>query len=267
MAPGLQGCEWSAGYEVGAEGTPHIQGYVEFPVKVRPIGYKGMPKEVHWGDKYGKPCKGTRMENVRYTIKEGNPVAESTLRAPRPLPEITLYGWQLEAKVLMEMEPDDRTIYWYWSRDGAMGKSSLVRWAVRNLKAIVCGGKAGDMKYMIAKYIENRGDYPDVVIFDLPRHQATPVDFAGIEEIKNGVFASTKYESGMVEMPWPHVFVFANWEMPTDRHAHMSKDRFVVTDIEEWVVRNASGGPCGGQAQPTARCTGQEFAYGDSSDA
>lgn len=71
MAPGLQGCQWLAGFEIAPKnGTPHIQGYAEFPVKVRPIGYKGMPKEIHWGDDEGKPCRGSRADNVAYVSKD-----------------------------------------------------------------------------------------------------------------------------------------------------------------------------------------------------
>ncbi len=74
MAPGLGKALWIVGTEIGEGGTPHLQGYVEFPTKVRPIGYKGFPKEIHWGDKDGKPARGTREENINYCSKdEGEP--------------------------------------------------------------------------------------------------------------------------------------------------------------------------------------------------
>ena len=114
MAPGLEGCQWIAGYEVGDQGTPHIQGYAEFPKKVRPAGYKGMPKQIHWGDDEGKPCRGDRASNVAYCAKD-HKKAGGTLPWPRLLPTIELYGWQLDAKEMYESEPDKRTIFWYWS--------------------------------------------------------------------------------------------------------------------------------------------------------
>lgn len=229
LAPVFEGCQWIAGEEVApTTGTPHIQGYVEFPVKVRPIGYKGAPKTIHWGDDKGKPARGTREANTKYCIKEGKAVG--TIKVPRPLPEITLYGWQLEAKAQLESQPDDRSIYWWWSKHGKKGKSSFVRWAVRE-GALVCSGKAADMKYLIVKYKEKHGDWPEVVIFDVPRSSAQYLSYTGIEEIKNGVFASTKYECDVVEMPYPHVFVMANFAPDLEQDDEMSVDRWICTEI------------------------------------
>ena len=71
MAQGLEGCKWICEHEVGdgtddvPEGTPHLQGYVEFPVKVRPIGYKGFPEQICWHKR-----KGTKEHNVNYCSKD-----------------------------------------------------------------------------------------------------------------------------------------------------------------------------------------------------
>ncbi len=224
LAPVFEGSAWIGGYEICPNtGTPHIQGFVEFPVKVRPIGYKGAPKAIHW-----EAAKGTREQNVKYCAKEGNTVG--TIKPPRPLPVIELYGWQLDAWEQMQGVPDNRSIYWWWSQDGAKGKSSFVRWAVR-AGALVCSGKAADMKYLIVKYKEKHGDWPEVVIFDVPRSSAQYLSYTGIEEIKNGVFASTKYECDVVEMPYPHVFVMANFPPELQRHDEMSVDRWICREI------------------------------------
>ena len=231
LAPTFEGCEWIGGYEIGEEeGTPHIQGYVEFPLRVRPIGYKGAPNQIHWGDKDGKPARGSRAHNVHYCTKQGKGF-EGTLRPPRPLPVIELYGWQLECKAAFEAEADDRAIHWWWSKGGKRGKSSMVRWLATN-QALVCSGKASDMKYMIVKYREKHGDFPETVVFDVPRSMQNYLSYQGLEEIKNGVFASTKYECEMVVMPYPKVFVFANFE-PDQTDLHMSHDRFKVRCVDD----------------------------------
>lgn len=226
LAPGFQGSDWIGVPEVGESGTPHIQGYVEFPVKVRPIGYKGLPKEIHW-----ESARGTKQENVAYCTKAGVTGKEGTLRVPRALPTISLTGWQVMLKTVFDSEPDNRTVYWVWSESGARGKSTMVRWMVRN-GALICSGKASDMKYLIVKYHEKHGVFPDSIVFDVPRSMENFLSYTGIEEIKNGVFASTKYECDVVEMPYPHVFVFANFP-PDMNNKDMSSDRFEVWDVEQ----------------------------------
>mgnify|MGYP002212869428 CR=1 FL=1 len=225
LAPSFEGSHWLAGEEVGASGTKHLQGYVEFPIKVRPAGYKGLPLQIHW-----EAAKGDRAANVKYCTKDGK--VHGNIKVPRPLPVVELYGWQLDAQTQFQQEPDARSIFWWWSKDGSKGKSTFVRWLVRQ-GALICSGKAADMKYMIVKYHEKKGDYPDCVVFDVPRSMSGYLSYAGIEEIKNGVFASTKFECEPVEMPYPHVFVMANFAPELDSEmASMSVDRFVVNEIE-----------------------------------
>ncbi len=233
MAPGLEGSKFIVGYEVGESGTPHLQGYVEFPVKVRAVGYKDMPKQIHW-----EIARASRKKNIEYCAKDNNIDPLSTLRPPRPLPEIGLYGWQLEARDRLDKPADNRTIDWWWSDQGSMGKSSFVRWVVTNRNAIVCSGKASDMKHMIVKYKEKNDDYPEIVIFDVPRSSAKYLSYTGIEEIKNGVFASSKYETDMIVMPYPHVVVLANFPPDMD-NIDMSSDRFVANHIETWIKDDA----------------------------
>ena len=89
-------------------------------------------------------------------------------------------------------------------------------------------GKATDMKYGIIKYKEKNGVFPDIIIFDIPRSSQQFVSWAGIEEIKNGMFFSAKYESDMVVFDNPHVICFANEEPDYNK---LSKDRWKVKKI------------------------------------
>lgn len=230
LEPVFEGCKWIGGYEIApTTGTPHIQGYVEFPLRVRPIGYKGAPKEIHWGDKNGKPCKMPRYKCTEYCTKEKRGY-EGNLKPPRACPVIELYGWQLRAKEQFESEPAKRPIFWWWSVSGCRGKSDFARWLVQN-GALICAGKAADMKYSIVKHHEKTGEYPWAVVFDVPRSSAQYLSYTGIEEIKNGVFSSSKYESAPVEMPYCHVFVLANFPPVLDRDDVMSVDRWICEEI------------------------------------
>jgi hypothetical protein len=212
------------GKEIGEESKiPHLQGYVEFTKKIRPMGYMGMPKEIHW-----EKAKGSLLDNYKYCTKEGDFV--TNIRKPRENPIIELWGWQLKAKAIFESEPDNRSIHWFYSKEGQYGKSSFVRWAV-DKGAVICSGKGADAKYLVVKYQQQNGFYPDVIIFDVPRSNEKYLCYSGLEDIKNGVFASTKFECEMVTMPYPHIFIFANFT-PDMNNKDLSKDRIRLYDLE-----------------------------------
>lgn len=222
LAPALEGSKWIGGREVApTTGTPHIQGFIEFPVKVRPIGYKGIPTEIKW-----IVAKGTVEQNREYCSKGGD--FTGNIKVPRPLPKIELYGWQLKAQEQFESVQDNRSIFWWWSEEGGKGKSSFVRWAVER-NALITAGAPRDMKFLVVKYNEKHGIWPDVLIFNIPREHGNNIAYGGLEELKDGVFASTKYECDTVLMPYPHVFVFANAE---PRIGALSEDRLVVNKID-----------------------------------
>lgn len=217
--------------ETGAsDETPHLQGYIEFNKKLRPKNLF-LNNTIHW-EPAGRRCKNKkniRMYNVEYIKKEGGKVYLNG-RAIRQVKTITsLYPWQQQIVNICETEPDDRTIYWIWEKTGNRGKSALVKYILTKFNAISVSNKAGDMKYGIVKHNETNFVYPDIVLIDIPR--SVNMDFlsyTGIEEIKNGCFFSTKYESSCIVMPNPHVFIFSN-EGPDLRQ--LSKDRWKIIDL------------------------------------
>ncbi len=214
-------------YIIGEEicpstGTPHLQGFIETKQKVRPKSL-GLPAEIHW-----EKCRGTRADNIMYCSKDN--LVSTNIKLPRALPEIHLWGWQLNVQEQFGLEANSRDINWVWSLEGARGKSTMVRWMAMQ-GALVCSGKAADMKFLILKYHEKNGVYPDVVVFDVPRSMINYISYQGLEEIKNGVFCSTKYECDMVIMHHPQVWVFAN--VPPDMtDRHMSSDRWKVLQVD-----------------------------------
>lgn len=238
MAPGLDGCEWIVGFEVGASGTPHLQGYVEFPTKVRPIGYKGFPKEIHWGDADGKPCKGDRAHNVKYCSKDGKVEPQSTLKPPREVvfPPMDK-DWEIEILNIISEEPDDRTIYWYWSEAGNLGKTTFCKFLCIKHKACLLSGKGADVRNGALTWKKDMGEYPRVCVFPVPRSfNSEYLSYEAMENVKDALFYSGKYEGGTVADPCPHLFVFANFPPDEDK---MSTDRWVIRNID--VAPAASG--------------------------
>jgi len=204
---------------------PHIQGYIEFKSPMRPFEFKELPKCIHW-----EKAKGTKQANLAYCSKEGSYTKSPNFRIPRKVTTIeTLKPWQQKLDDMLQEEPDDRTIHWYWERNGNVGKSAYTRYCCIKHNAVICSGKAADMKNLIVNHEAKAGEFPDIVIFDVPRSSLNYLSYTGIEEIKNGTFASSKYESAMVVMPFPHVVVFAN-EEPS--YESLSSDRWNVVNID-----------------------------------
>lgn len=222
LVPKFEGSEWIVGEEIGENGTPHLQGYIEFSTKVRAIQHIGIP-QIHW-----EKAKGSRLANAKYCSKDGK--FQGTIKVPKPIRVISaLREWQQELADCVAAEPDDRAIHWTWSRAGGTGKSAFVKWLCVKHGALICGGSAKDMKYLIVKYIEKHDVPPEIVIMDIPRQMEEYISYAALEEIKNGCFASTKYECDTVVMNPPHVLCFANFE---PKYEALSEDRWRVKCID-----------------------------------
>ncbi len=207
-------------------GTPHLQGYIESKKVFRPFSLFKKYK-AHW-----EKCKGNRQHNIDYCSKEGN--YQTNMHIPRKLDKVTkseLRNDQIEIadRFLKHANKFDRKIYWYWEHIGNWGKTVLAMYMVDQLGAIVVGGKAADAAYAVQQYLEKNGEGPKIVIMDVPRTRSTEyISYESIENIKNGMFFSGKYEGAMVRFNKPHFIVFAN-EPP--EQSRMSLDRWVITQL------------------------------------
>lgn len=210
------------------EKTPHLQGYVVFGKKCRPIESIGN-KRIHW-----EKCKGSHAENIAYCSKESPNNGRSWskgITVPKPIKTIqVLKDWQLKIEEIVMSEPDDRSIYWFWENKGNVGKSALVKYLCHKYNCLLVSGKGSDMKYLCKIYKDKYGDYPRTILFDIPRSSLEYISWTGLEEVKNGCFVSTKYECEMIVMNCPHIICFAN-EAPEKNV--VSLDRWKITKIRD----------------------------------
>lgn len=233
MAPCLDGAMWIGGSEVGENGTPHIQGYVEFPTKVRPIGYKGCPREVHWGDRNGKPARGSREANVAYCTKDdGEPHFKGwgpLYRKPLCFPDMDLW-WEKEILKVIAEDPDDRTIHWYWSDAGNLGKTTFTKFLCMKHGACLLAGKGADVRNGALTWMKDKGSYPRLCVFPIPRSfNSEYLSYEAIENVKDACFYSGKYEGGTVCAACPHLLVLSNFPPDEER---MSSDRWHIVNID-----------------------------------
>lgn len=215
-------CEYVIGREVGEEGTPHLQGYIESPVKIRPVE-KFKTERVHW-----EKCKGTREENVVYCTKEGNYTTTLKVRRePTILKEEQLYPWQKDLLKILDEDPDDRTVHWYWEPLGRAGKTSFCKYLSATRGAIPLEGKKNDILYCAAEFES------DIYVWDLERTMEGYISYGALEKIKNGYYMCSKYESKPIIRANPHVIVMANFP---PRELAMSLDRWNIVRIDEEVT-------------------------------
>lgn len=143
--------------------------------------------------------------------------------AKDPLYGKILHDWQRKVINIIETEPDDRTINWFWEPHGAAGKSALCKHLVLKYDAVLLGGRSMDAFYSV--------DTPRIVVFDLTRSSnqtSNPAFYETLESIKNGLLFSAKYESKAKIFDSPHLFIFSNNE--PDR-SMLSEDRWNIHEI------------------------------------
>lgn len=213
------------GKEVGEQGTPHLQGYLEFKTKARPKSKFKFTNKIHW-----EKAKGTRESNELYCKKGGNYRIMDEFANPFKL-LLDLYKWQEYIDKIVDKEPDDRSIYWFWDADGNKGKTTFAKWLFMNKeRVVVLSGKGADMKNGIVEYQKKNKKLPRTVIINVPRSTLDYVSYTGLEEVKDMFFFSGKYEGGMVCGANPHVIIFANEE---PHYEKMSGDRWKVYNIDD----------------------------------
>lgn len=214
------------GKEVSSTNTPHLQGYIEFHKKSRPLSVF-RNKRIHF-----EKSKGDKFSNIEYCSKEDKKPYRFPAEYKVPITQDDFYNWENFVYDILSKQPNDRDILWLWEEDGCAGKTTFAKWLFQNLdNVVVLSGKASDMKNGIIQYETANGVLPKIVIINIPRASSKFVSYTGLEEIKDMFFFSGKYEGGMVCGPNPHLLCFAN-EPP--EYSSMSEDRWKVYNIKDF---------------------------------
>lgn len=209
--------------ETGENGTKHLQGCVMFDYEQRSTVWDKTSRG-HY-----EKLKGTWEQAVAYCSKVETRTGNQWSKGiPKPLKLVNPdKWWQQDILKILESEPDDRKVYWYWSDAGGIGKSQFTKYlVVKHSCVFIDQGKKPDIMFVM---MNQDMDEKNVVIFDIPRDQGNVVSYAAIESIKNGMIFSPKYESGQKVFNPPHVIVFANLPPQLER---LSEDRWVITQID-----------------------------------
>lgn len=142
---------------------------------------------------------------------------------PKPcLVEGTPRPWQQELGERLEGPADDRTIIFVIDPVGGCGKSWFIRWWLSNHSESsqrLSIGKRDDLAYAIDESKEH-------FLFDVPRSQFEFVQYSVLEQLKDRMVFSPKYNSrNKILAKTPHVVVFGNEEPNRNK---LSIDRYEV---------------------------------------
>lgn len=236
--------EYNFQREIGEQGTPHLQGFWHF-------------KNARYFSSLKKDFPKIHLEKVRnieaardYCRKSETRIGETIEGGKNhitdPLKGLTLKSWQQDLINLIDSDPDNRSIYWYYDNIGNCGKTTLAKHlCIRHPDEILyLSGGPASCKYGITTFLYNkikgklvRNDKKlRATIFDYTRSQDDKVSYQALEEVKNGIFFNTKYESMQVLFDCPHVIVFANFMPEIEK---LSKDRWKIININAEEILDA----------------------------
>ncbi len=217
--------KWVFGKEVGAQGTPHIQGafickkkqYAKRIQKLLGATMRLMKMSGEW-------------QHQVYCIKDGNYITNH--RWPEPIRLIDpTYEWEIRILEEIKEQPDDRSINWVWSIEGGTGKTSFCKYLAVREGAMISGGRAADCRNSIVQHLNNTGATPNLIVITIPRSfDPAYINYEGYENLKDMCFYSGKYEGGQVVGNSPHLYIFANCEPEVEK---MSADRWNIINIDD----------------------------------
>ena len=136
----------------------------------------------------------------------------------------TLRPWQRQLDDKIAREPDDRRVVFVVDPGGNKGKSWLVRYwfSTRDDCQRLSIGRRDDLAYAID--VTKR-----LFVFDIPRGDMELLQYSILEQLKDRMIFSAKYQSTCKVIPHKvHVVVFCNEEPNMTK---MSSDRYKICRI------------------------------------
>ena len=189
------------GEEYGTSGkTRHIEG--GFRTESDRCRESAMRKAFEWSDcqlstgtKKAKEFKWNKILN--YCVKECNRI-EANVKLPRPVGLIPKDILRQDQQDIVDLFKDfcppiweaRGLIYWFWEYEGGWGKSVTSLYMIDHMDAFVCSGANKDILCGFRQFVEDNGNAPRIVVFDIPRCNMGHVSYQAIESIKNGFFYS-----------------------------------------------------------------------------
>ncbi|QKI28968.1 Rep [Pittosporum tobira CRESS virus] len=138
-----------------------------------------------------------------------------------------MHPWQMQLVEYLQGPPIARKIRWYVDHQGGTGKSSFAKHMARHGAFYTRGGKTADVAFAFFEHLNNN-PATNICIFDFTRSGKDFVNYDVLEQVKDGLIVSPKYESRTIVCPVQHCIVFANWAPDEEK---LSADRWDIIRI------------------------------------
>jgi len=136
---------------------------------------------------------------------------------PPTLVDGTPRVWQQQLLDSFEEEADDRKVTFVVDSIGGSGKSWFCRYMVSKfgeLTQVLSIGRREDLAYVV-------NDAKSIFLFDIPRQSLEYLQYAILEQLKDGIIFSTKYQGRVKYLSKKaHVVVLTNEEPDYNRLSH-----------------------------------------------
>ena len=165
------------GREVGENGTPHLQGFIEFKNKTRPMT-KVKIQGIHW-----IKCKGDKASNIKYCSKDGDfechNMKRPKCRSLNILKEEDLREFQKDIDYIFKNEPHERDLFWFYGNVN-LGKTDIAKYVSHHYGVIPIGGES---RHMLSQVFKAPVDCDFIIPL---AYGDSMVSFSSIEKIKDG---------------------------------------------------------------------------------
>ena len=144
---------------------------------------------------------------------------------------IPSFSWQKDLMTRLESPADNRSIIWYYDPIGNTGKSYLCKYLVNYFPE----------HYYVARQVGNSYHFSTVIsnalssrwtghclFLDIPRSTDITSIYSSIEEVKDGVITSLKYNGATTIFDNSHVVILSNFLPDTEK---MSADRWRIYEL------------------------------------
>ncbi|QMW68719.1 replication-associated protein [Crucivirus-224] len=131
--------------------------------------------------------------------------------------------WQHDLLMDIAKKPDHRKVIWIVDTKGGRGKSYLAKHLLANMNACyLTNCKTTDAAHAYSGQ--------NIVVFDYSRSNEDRINYGIIEQIKNGLIFSPKYDSRTKVHAIPHVVCFSNF---APERSMLSADRWDIRELND----------------------------------